>query len=94
MDEVGGDLLPPTTRSRYSVLGLVLNRLAHKQGGAYSYYDYAYASGTGTKGKRKRKHSATSDPTQQDPARTRTGRSPSASDGSEAGVPIDRMSGS
>jgi polysaccharide biosynthesis transport protein len=55
------------------VLGVVLNRLARKQSDAYSYYDYASASGTATK--RKRKSVATSDPTKQRPAPTRTHRS-------------------
>ena len=40
------------------VLGLVLNRLAHKQAGAYSYYDYASVSGTAGKHKKKKQAAA------------------------------------
>ena len=40
------------------VLGLVLNRLHHKQAGAYSYSYYDYASDSGTPGKHKKKKQA------------------------------------
>ena len=40
------------------VLGLVLNRLAHKQAGGYSYSYYDYASDSGTAGKHKKKKQA------------------------------------
>jgi len=42
------------------VLGVVLNRLAHKQKDSYSYYDYAEGPSTGVPGTRK--HRAKSDP--------------------------------
>lgn len=46
------------------VLGLVLNRMAHKQTGAYSYYDYASAPATGAKGRSKHRSAPASEPTQ------------------------------
>ena len=64
------------------VLGVVLNRLAHKQTDAYSYYDYyTPASGTGAKSRRTR--GGTSGPTQRRASRTGTRRSSSRSDASE-----------
>jgi polysaccharide biosynthesis transport protein len=64
------------------VLGVVLNRLTHKQTGGYPYYDYSYASApaTGAKGTtkarrsgwlvpRRRKHTRAAS---SDPAQTRT----------------------
>jgi polysaccharide biosynthesis transport protein len=48
------------------VLGVVLNRLAHKQTDAYRYYDYAATPGTGATSKRKHTRATTSGPTRVD----------------------------
>jgi polysaccharide biosynthesis transport protein len=71
------------------VLGVVLNRLAHKQSDAYSYYDYAPSSATGAKGKRKHTHAAASDPAQTRTTHSSTRRVSSLSDPNEA-ARIDR----
>jgi len=69
------------------VLGVVLNRLAHKQGDAYSYYDYA-TTGTGTssearsKGRHARRDASVATPVHV----TANGHSPSSS----AADPIEK----
>jgi len=67
------------------VLGVVLNRLAHKQNNGYSYYDYAYtpAQATGAKGRRKHSRSASSDPAQTRTTHSSTRRVSSEADPSE-----------
>jgi polysaccharide biosynthesis transport protein len=66
------------------VLGLVLNRLAHRQSDAYSYYDYASASGTAAKGKRNRKRAVKSSSTHRPPA-------PAGARGSSSGSDQDQV---
>jgi Mrp family chromosome partitioning ATPase len=67
------------------VLGVVLNRLAHKQNDGYSYYDYAYApaQATGAKGRRKHSRSASSDPAQTRTTHSSTRRVSSEADPNE-----------
>jgi succinoglycan biosynthesis transport protein ExoP len=67
------------------VLGVVLNRLAHKkQGDAYSYYDYATAPTSRTKVKTNHKRAATSEPTRTRATRAGSRRSASRSEPSKA----------
>ena len=75
------------------VLGLVLNRLAHKQAGAYSYYDYASTSETKGKSKKKDKHAVTSEPTQQPAAPVGARSSSSLSDRDDATETVESRLG-
>jgi polysaccharide biosynthesis transport protein len=61
------------------VLGIVLNRLPHKQTDTFSYYDYA-STGTRAGNKNKQTRTATSGPSRQRFSRPGTRRSPSLSD--------------
>jgi capsular exopolysaccharide synthesis family protein len=70
------------------VLGVVLNRLAHKQTDAYSYYDYA-STGTRAGSKTKQTRPPTSGPTPRRFSRGGTRRSQSQSDAGQA-TDIDR----
>ena len=65
------------------VLGIVLNRLAHKQTGNYSYYDYS-SQGTGNQSKGKQEAAATSGRTPQRFSRPSKRRSASQSDPGQA----------
>jgi capsular exopolysaccharide synthesis family protein len=58
------------------VLGVVLNRLAHKQNDAYSYYDYAATPEAGAKSKRRHSPAAAIDPRQNRSLRGGKRRSP------------------
>jgi len=66
------------------VLGVVLNRLAHKQTATYSYYDYAATPGTGTKSKRRHTRAATSGSTHMRSSRSGKHPSPSRPDPDKA----------
>jgi capsular exopolysaccharide synthesis family protein len=66
------------------VLGVVLNRLAHKQNDSYSYYDYASESQTGATGTRKTRRAMTPDSMHTRATRAGSRRSSSLSDPSKA----------
>jgi len=71
------------------VLGVVLNRLAHKQTDAYSYFHHAAIQGAGDKSERKHKRTTTSGTTLHGSSLTGTPRSLSRSDSREV-AEIDR----